>query len=291
MSHSTDYAGFFVNLDRSTQRRAETESELARHGLLSRYTRFAAAEGNVLNVPNPHKLSAGVIGCLTSHYLLLKHNLNSERHLHVVEDEVLFASCAERVIQWVIELGYLDSFDIIYADISVPLRNEIYKMYKSAYDKAVVRDTEGKVISTAFDVLDVRNRAYASTSSFLVNRASIKKIHDILESELTRGPANPVDLILRDRNHRGLLKVGCIFPFVTSVRLGNSFASTVDPRMDREPELAVDIARTMFFIESDWNLCQAYLDRYALPPPEGDRLAKMLGQLLTYSLSDKYRFF
>ena len=291
MPDPADYAGYFVNLDRSAQRRAETEAELARHGLSSRYARFSAAEGNALNVPNPHNLSAGVIGCLTSHYLLLKQNLNGERHLHVVEDEVLFASCAERVIQWVIASGYLDSFDIIYTDISVPLRNEIHKMYKSAYDKAVVRDAEGKIISTAFDVLDVRNRAYASTSSFLVNRASIKKIHDILESELTRGPANPVDLVLRERNHQGMLKVGCIFPFVTSVRLGNSFASTVDPRMDREPELAVDIARTMFFIESDWGQCQAYLDRYAPPPPEGDKLAKMLGQLLTYSLSDKYRFF
>ena len=47
----------------------------------------------------------------------------------------------------------------------------------------------------------------------------------------------------------------------------------------------------MFFTESDWARCQTYLDRYApLPPPE-DKLAAMLGQLLTYSLSDKYRFF
>jgi len=290
-SSPADYAGFFINLDRSVQRRSETEAELARHGLLSSYQRFAAAEGNALNLPNPHNLSAGVMGCFTSHYLLLKQNLKSDKHLHVIEDEAVFASCAAQVIKGVIASGFLDAYDIVYTDISVPLRNDIHKLYKSAYDKAVKRDPSGKIESASFNVLDVRNRTYASTSSFLVNRNSIQKLHDIFEKELLAGTGNPVDLIIRDKNHRGVLKVGCIFPFVTSVRLGNSFASTVDPRQDREPELAVDIARTMFFIESDWAQCQAHLDRYAPPPPVEDKLAHMLGQLLTYSLSDKYRFF
>jgi GR25 family glycosyltransferase involved in LPS biosynthesis len=291
MTDATDYAGYYINLDRSTQRRAETEAELDRHGLLPRYQRFAAAEGNALGAPNPQNKSDGIFGCFTSHYLLLKENIGSERHLHIVEDEVVFAACTERVIRWVIESGYLDDYDIVFTDISVPLRNEIHKLYKSAYDKAVTRDVAGKIEKVNFDVLNVRNRTYASTSSFLVNRRSIEKLHNIFKSELFSGNGNPVDLVIRERNFRGDIKVGCIFPFVTSVRLGNSFNSTVDPRLDREPELAVDIARALFFVESDWDKCQAYLDRYAPPPPPQDKLASMLGQLLTYSLSDTYRFF
>jgi len=209
----------------------------------------------------------------------------------VIEDETIFASCARDVIKRVIAAGFLDDYDMIYTDISVPLRNEVHKLYKSAYDKAVKRDAQGKIESAAFNVLNVCNRPYASTSSFLVNRRSIGKIHDIFAHELLNGTGNPVDLIIRDFNHRGRLKVGCIFPFVTSVRLGNSFSSTVDPRADREPELAVDIARVLFFIESNWDQCQSYLDRYAAKPAAEDRLAAMLGQLLTYSLSDAYRFF
>jgi GR25 family glycosyltransferase involved in LPS biosynthesis len=291
MTAPNSYAGFFINLDRSTKRREETEGELARHGLQESYQRFAGSDGNMLGVPNPHNLIPGVVGCFTSHYQLLKHNLGSDKHLHIIEDEVLFAKCTQQVIHWVIASGQLDAYDIVYTDITVPLRNETHKLYKTAYDKSVKRDTEGKITSVAFDILDVRNRTYASCSSYLVNKNSIQKIHDIFEADLLRGPSNPVDLIIREMNARGTLKVGCIFPFVTSVRLGNSFLSTIDPRLDREPELAVDIARTMFFIESDWNLCQAYLDRYAPPPASDDKLAQMLGQLLTYSLSDKYRFF
>ena len=291
MRDATDYAGFFINLDRSPQRRAQTEAELARVGLTDRYRRFAASEGNSLSLPNPHKLSEGVMGCFISHTQLLKQNIGSDKHLHVIEDDVLFASCTERVIQWAMEAGAFDHFDILYTDITVPLRSEIHKLYRSAYAKAVKYTADGKIESVAFDVMDVRNRTYASTSSYLVNRHSIEKIYDIFAAELQRGATNPIDLIIREKNFHGALKVGCIFPFVTSVRLDNSFASTIDPRLDREPELAVDIARVMFFIESNWDQCQAYLDRFAPPLDADDRLSHMLGQLLTYSLSDKYRFF
>ncbi|MDR3449006.1 MAG: glycosyltransferase family 25 protein [Alphaproteobacteria bacterium] len=291
MSAPADYSGFFINLDRSSERRTEIEAELARHGLTGRYTRFAAAEGNPLGFPNPHNLSPGVMGCFTSHYQLLKQNLDSDKHLHVIEDDVVFAACTERVVRWAISTGVLDACDILYTDVTVPLRNEVYKMYKASYDKAVKRDAEGKIASVAFEILDIRNRPYAATSSFLVNRKSIRKLHDIFEGELTRGTGNPIDLVIRDRNHRGELKIGCIFPFVTSIRLNKNFSSTIDFNPDREPELAVDIARAMFFVESDWAACQDYLDRYApLPPPE-DKLAQMLTHLLSHSLTDKYRFF
>jgi len=291
MGQATDYTGFFINLDRSTQRRAETEAELKRHDLTSIYSRFVGSDGNALGVQNPHNLSAGVLGCFTSHYLCLKQNLESERHLHIIEDEVLFSSCAKHVIKWVISSGVLDAYDVVYTDLSVPLLNQNYKYFKLAYDNAVKRNATGQVERVTFNVLNMRNFTYASTSSYLVNRNSIKKLHDIFKEELLHNPGNPVDLVIRDKNYSGMLNVGCIFPFVTTVRLDNSFASTIDPRLDREPELAVDIARMIFFIESNWDQCQAYLNRYAPPPPSHDPLASMLGQLLTHSLSSKYRFF
>jgi hypothetical protein len=34
------YLGFYINLDRSRERRAEIEAELARHNLAQAYTRF-----------------------------------------------------------------------------------------------------------------------------------------------------------------------------------------------------------------------------------------------------------
>ena len=48
--------GFYINLDRSPDRRAHMETELARHNLQDRYNRFAGTDGNVLGLPNPNPL-------------------------------------------------------------------------------------------------------------------------------------------------------------------------------------------------------------------------------------------
>src|SRR5258708_15667754 len=85
------YRGFYINLDRSPERRGEVEAQLKRFGLEHRYRRFPAADGNVLNVPNP-RLTNAEIGCFTSHYLVLKENLDSRTHLHIVEDDVVFST-------------------------------------------------------------------------------------------------------------------------------------------------------------------------------------------------------
>jgi GR25 family glycosyltransferase involved in LPS biosynthesis len=68
------YSGFYINLDRSRERRADVEAQLAQHKLAHAYTRFKAADGNALDLPNPH-LKNGEMGCFTSHYLLLKKQL------------------------------------------------------------------------------------------------------------------------------------------------------------------------------------------------------------------------
>ena len=48
-------AGFYINLDRATDRRKEMEAQLAKFGLADRYQRFSASDGNSLNFPNPHR--------------------------------------------------------------------------------------------------------------------------------------------------------------------------------------------------------------------------------------------
>src|ERR1700748_3472098 len=114
LSHM-DYQGFFINLDRSPQRRAEIEAHLAQFGLEKAYRRFPAAEGNSLHLPNPGpKLLAGEIGCFISHYLLLKENLGQTKPLHVVEDDVQFSRYTAPVIQSLMTGGSLAHYDIIH---------------------------------------------------------------------------------------------------------------------------------------------------------------------------------
>src|SRR5580704_1320494 len=200
-----NYAGFYINLDRRPGRKSEMETELARYGMQDAYKRFSAADGNVLKMPNPH-LKEGEIGCFTSHYLLLKANLGQPRHLHILEDDVVFASCTPAAIQWAIAEGHLAKYDIIYTDIFVPLLNDAYKAYKKFYDAAVKRDAGGNIASTSFSIVDLKTLLFGSTTSFLVNQQSIEKLHDLYAKEMAKGPSLPVDLFIRKLCSEGTIK-------------------------------------------------------------------------------------
>ena len=282
-----DYAGFYINLDRRAERSAEMESELARYGLKDAYNRFSAADGNTLNAPNPI-LKGGELGCFISHTLLLKQNLDSSKHLHVIEDDVIFSSCTAQALDWVIGQGHLAQYDIIYTDVFVPLLNDAYKAYKKFYDSAVKRDAYGNITSTSFSVVDLKGLIFGSTTSFLVNKQSIKKLHDLYAGEIARGASLPIDLFIRKLCGEGTLKVGCIFPFVTSVRLDHIIETDIARNYHQVSALAAHLARYSFFIGADFAKCQEYLEKY-MPLPQGDKHAQILDHLLAFSLTDNYK--
>src|SRR5215467_4599783 len=101
------YVGYYLNLDRSPERRAEIEAQLVRHGLSVRYQRFPATEGNGLAFPNPH-LTDGQIGCFTSHYRVLDANVHSRSYIHIVEDDVVFSKYTNPVITDILSKKYME---------------------------------------------------------------------------------------------------------------------------------------------------------------------------------------
>ena len=282
-----DYAGFYINLDRRADRRAALEGELAQYGLQNAYKRFAAVEGNASKAPNS-RLQDGETGCFLSHLALLKENLGSPRHLHIVEDDVVFSSCTAQAIQWAIGQGHLENYDIVYLDVFVPLLNDAYKAYKKFYDSAVKRDATGRIVSTAFSVIDLKGLIFGSTASFLVSKNAVQKLHDFHAQELARGLSLPIDLFIRKLCNDGVIKVGCIFPFVTSVRFEHVVDNDIARAKPQLSALAADIARYAFFIGADFAKCRDYLNKY-MPLPAGDEQTQILSHLLAFSLTDDYK--
>src|SRR3984885_814635 len=149
-----DYAGFYINLDRSTGRYAEMEAQLASLGLSDRYKRFPAAEGNSLNLPNP-KIQPGEVGCFLSQYLLLKENLNQTIPLHIIEDDVLLSRYTTQVIQSLISNNTFDTYDIVHLDTYVLTSTVLYKRFHQLYRQAVRRATNGNVEQGNFQLIDM----------------------------------------------------------------------------------------------------------------------------------------
>jgi GR25 family glycosyltransferase involved in LPS biosynthesis len=282
------YVGFYINLDQSTDRKEEIEAQLAQHRLQHIYQRFRASEGNTLNLPST-RLKAGEIGCFISHYLLIKANLQQGEHLHVIEDDILFSRYTENTIRSIITSKTFDDYDIIFTDISVPLDNHYYKFYKGFYDQSVIRDSSGMIKNIKFSLVNLQDKIFAAAASYVVNNKSITKIHQIYDRETANGPRMPVDLLIRKNVHEGVLRAACIFPFVTSIRLEHVFDTTIRNRYDAIPRLAAAIGRHSFFVDCDWILCRDYIRKFLSLPADDHH--QLLTDVLSFSLSDKFRFF
>ncbi|MEJ2626578.1 MAG: glycosyltransferase family 25 protein [Pseudolabrys sp.] len=254
-AHATPpYTGAYINLDRSSDRRAQVEAEIAAFGLQDRYLRFAAADGNALAFPNP-RLSDGEIGCFTSHLLLLKQNLASETHVHVVEDDAMFASFTARMIQSIVASEAFERYDIVFTDSTVTPTRADYEQFHALYDACVERDAAGNVARVHPRIVDYY---VGATTSYIVNRRAIPKLVELFTRELAKGATMPIDLFVRKAAREGRLRVGNLFPFATSLRIENVLNNTIGGRRNNLlSRIAVCLGRISFFVECDHRALQA----------------------------------
>ena len=280
------YIGFYINLDRNPERRQGIEEELARNGLGGLYTRFPASNGNELKFPNP-RLKEGEIGCFTSHYRLLMANKDNPLPLHVIEDDIVLSPQVGPLLDKVVEGGELAKYDIVYTDVAVPVSNTLCMAYKAFYDANVKRDKTGKIESVTYSIIDMREMVFASTCSFLVNPQSIGKLAALYEDELKRGARVPIDIFIRKMCQDGVLKVVCIFPFITSIPPESCFASTMEKRFDEMPALASNMLRHSFYIGCDWGRLKE-ASRIFPQPESSDQHRQLMLRLLGYCLTPEY---
>src|ERR1700761_1448299 len=92
--------GFYINLDRSPDRRAQIEAELEKLAGIGAYERFAAVDGHASPL-RPEFGFRGMLGCFLSHLGVLEANRDQggDDWLHVIEDDALVSRLAAPVIE------------------------------------------------------------------------------------------------------------------------------------------------------------------------------------------------
>lgn len=276
------YRGYYINLDRSHERRAAMEAQLARLGLAQRYQRFAAVDGQQAGDISG-VLTANELGCFTSHYNLLQQHRDATEHLHIIEDDAVLAKRIAWFMEWVINSGMLDDNDLLFTDMGVPPEIHFYREARSRYESNIRRAKDG----TAIDVRVSTVAYFACTSSYLVNGRSIGRICDLLGRELENGPRCPIDLLIRDKVADGALRARCLFPFLTTIDPAG-FESTIT-RDDRDQlsARAMDLLRHSFFVECDLTATLALVDQ-SLPAPSAGLHARLLARVLGFMTSDAF---
>ena len=238
------YDGYYINLDRSANRRAVMDAQLARLNLTERYRRFAAVDGDKLGVTSP-RLTPGELGCFTSHYRLLQQNRDSAAHLHIIEDDVLLAGCTALVVQQIVTCAMIEDHDLLFTDMALPVDFKFYREARIRYERQIQRGANGATTSIQLSFFPY----ISCTGSYLVNRRSIPLLCDILGAELERGATDPIDVVIRGKVAEGKLRAKCLFPFITSVAPGKFANTVVRGERDELSDFVVDLVRHSFFVD------------------------------------------
>jgi GR25 family glycosyltransferase involved in LPS biosynthesis len=286
-----NYSGYYLNLDRDIERRRGVENQLAALSLQAIYQRYPAALGNVLNVQAP-TLSPGAVGCFTSHYLLLKSLVDSPAHIHVVEDDIVFASSTEAVIDSVIKNGGLDKWDLLYTDMTIPVNLDVIREFSMLLDRCVTfNPKDGALSVNQFTLIDLKARTFASTVSYLVNRRSVRKITDLLAAAMAGGLGKPIDLFYRQQIQQGQLKAACLFPFVTSVNVRQNLLTNIDDRSDTDMLKSIllsTLLRNLFFIQCNPSKLREVAEEHLGFPASDDR-ARVLAAISRFASSPSFK--
>lgn len=273
--------GRYINLDRAVERRTSLEAHLASLNPPQSYRRFAAIDGATLQL-EPAGVSAGNMGCYHSHRAILREYLDEAADLHILEDDARMAMHAPFFLGEAMR-GPLREFDILFTDSVIPTAYMGASKLRQLYDDSIQRGPDGKVCGLTFTLITFT----AGTSSYLLNRSSVRRLHDLLDAEIKRGPVNPIDVQIRLWGERGALRVACLFPFITTIQIGN-FDSAIDGNDAPKTQLATDLLRYSFFVEREIGLVQTIADRHLRLSRTTDLWARLHVQITGFLASDDY---
>jgi GR25 family glycosyltransferase involved in LPS biosynthesis len=272
------YQGFYINLARNEERRKALIDHLEQVGVAWRYRRFEAVDGRVAAQQYPTKLDPGNLGLWLTHAKLLEANRETKVHLHVIEDDTIFAAGAVNHFDLILERADANygNWDLIFTDVHL-LTEEVTFFFVLARIMKTVAQT------TNIALLNLDKLTFACTSSFFLNSKSVEKYAALIANQWTLG--YPIDVFIRDMVKKGALKAYLTVPFQTSVSPGSQKS---DIRGDLDCSRAVDaVYRRAFFQDADLAALNAEMQELV----EGatlSPLADLYLKALRFKLSDRW---
>lgn len=279
------YQGFYINLDRSTDRRARMERQLARIGDPGRYHRIDAIDATVAEIPALNGLRKGEIACFISHFKTLETAKACGQHLHIVEDDAVFPPDIVERIDMIIGSPAFDRYDLFFTETIIPLSAEYLREYQRLYREGT--RVPGKI---DFSAVEAKGMYRASASSYVVNSRSVGKLSDMLAAELNDGPRLPYDIFLRKLIEGDQLRAAIIVPFLTAVELEDAIETTIaEPTQEHDSIRAMTLLRSLFYKDCDAGSLLTTV-RQTLRSDDGAR-EQAIADLMKFGVFGNYKAF
>ena len=283
------YNGLYINLDRSTDRRAAIEKRLAVLGLAQRYKRVRATDGAALD--RTSRLSPAVVATFASHLAAIEEAAGSEVPTHIIEDDVLLSGSFVAAAQSLLQRGALDRFDIVFTEMMLPPNLEGLKKLKVHLDAAKRARGPAELV-LQLQLLDLARLSFSGATSYFLAPRGAGKIAAILKREWESGPTLQVDNFIRREIQSRRISGACLFPFVTSFDPHSLLNSTIDPGPANESAVVLGLLRYAFYIDADFaGAARAMLDEIIqrMARERADPQREFLADVFSVVITDRFR--
>lgn len=202
---------FYINLDRSVERRERMEERISAHFDGLSCARFSAFEGD----NRPSAISKAELGCFLSHRKVIE-NGAAAAFTCVLEDDVIFPAGFGRRLRALLDQpgSVTPEWDILFLAQMVDVANAP-ALYRLLNLKQQLRPKGGA--PQRFTFLDCRGVYVSGMSSYVVNPRSRALIVDLLQEAEARGFPEPVDIFLMRQINCNALRARFLFPYLTGV--------------------------------------------------------------------------
>ena len=283
------YLGLYINLERSPERRIAFEKQLSDLDLQSGYSRFPAVDGQQVGASRS-QLRPGEVGLFLSHCRALESVRNRNMCVHVLEDDTLLSEHVAPVLNDAVSTGLFERYDLLFTDMTIHCHVAFLKNVKSEFDK--IAPLPPPLRLHQLRLIDLSEVFYAASQSYVVGARSIDRVVSAYKEEIAKGPTMPIDMFLQQLVLQGKLRAACLFPFITSVRLGEVNNSTiVEPGANsgRSSIMVMSVLRYLFFLGCDLDYAKRVLDAATRSSREKhDLRGALIAQATEFVISDEF---
>ena len=210
------FNGYYINLLENTDRDARMQQQLSMLQIAENYRRFDAIRGAVAPQRSETTLPDGHLGCWLSHQAVWREGQKTGQHLHVLEDDAVIGPSLMPMLK---ELD-LDEhgWDLLFTDVYFhpPPTPEQF----ASLMRWMQTFSEKKQIT----LVDLRELPFTGTTSYLVNRASIKKLLDLTDGQWKLN--RTFDVMLQILVREGRILARTTIPFLTTIGPENIASTT-----------------------------------------------------------------
>jgi GR25 family glycosyltransferase involved in LPS biosynthesis len=270
--------GLWINLDDAIDRRQSMVEQLEAAGLSAQYQRVAGVDGHKIA---PDLARPGVVGCWLSHLRAIDLGRQSDRIVHIMEDDTWLGNFAKELFHAIANSAALAEYDLIFTDVLFDYLTS--QRYFRAFYEAAQQVPPGGV-PAQIHTIDLHGILFTGMNSYLIHPQRIGKVADLLHrthQALDSLNPEPIDMAVRRFVMSGELRAAVTCPFLTSYPLQALADSQIENPADAELHRArwlESIHRQAFFYGADDRSLLAQLEAQ-FPTPISSPKSRLLGLL------------